>query len=70
MLALKPAHRFPIYRCFSILLLVISTLALAVISHMDEQVGRILQALEASGMADNTYVFFTADHGLSVGDHG
>ena len=42
----------------------------AIISHMDEQVGRILEALEASGMADNTYIFFTSDHGLSVGDHG
>ena len=42
----------------------------AIVSHMDEQVGRILEALEASGMADNTYVFFTSDHGLSVGDHG
>jgi choline-sulfatase len=42
----------------------------AITSHMDEQVGRILGALEASGKADNTYVFFTADHGLSVGDHG
>jgi choline-sulfatase len=42
----------------------------AIISHMDEQIGRILEALEASGKADNTYVFFTADHGLSVGDHG
>jgi choline-sulfatase len=43
---------------------------LALVSHMDEQVGRILAALEASGKADNTYVFFTSDHGLSVGDHG
>ena len=42
----------------------------ALISHMDEQIGRILEALAASGKADNTYVFFTADHGLSVGDHG
>jgi choline-sulfatase len=42
----------------------------AIVSHMDEQVGRILAALKASGMADNTYVFFTSDHGLSVGDHG
>ncbi|MGD9418691.1 MAG: alpha-L-fucosidase [Verrucomicrobiota bacterium JB025] len=42
----------------------------AIISHMDEQIGRILDALEASGKADNTYVFFTADHGLAVGDHG
>jgi len=42
----------------------------AIVSHMDEQVGRILAALEASGMADNTYVFFTSDHGLSVGAQG
>ena len=42
----------------------------AIITHMDEQIGRILDALEASGKADNTYIFFTADHGLAVGDHG
>ena len=42
----------------------------ALITHMDVQIGRVLDALEASGKADNTYVFFTADHGLAVGDHG
>ncbi|MEI6892345.1 MAG: sulfatase-like hydrolase/transferase [Pontiella sp.] len=42
----------------------------AIITHMDEQIGRILDALEASGKAENTYIFFTADHGLAVGDHG
>jgi len=42
----------------------------AIITHMDEQVGRILDALEVSGKADNTYIFFTADHGLAVGHHG
>lgn len=42
----------------------------AIITHMDEQIGRILDALEASGKMDNTYIFFTADHGLAVGDHG
>ena len=42
----------------------------AIITHMDEQIGRILDALEASGQADNTYIFFTADHGLAVGHHG
>ena len=42
----------------------------AIISHLDEQVGEIIKALEASGKMDNTYVFFTADHGLSVGQHG
>ena len=42
----------------------------AIITHMDEQIGRILDTLEASGQADNTYIFFTADHGLAVGRHG
>lgn len=42
----------------------------ALITHMDNQIGRILDALEKSGKADNTYIFFTADHGLAVGHHG
>ena len=42
----------------------------AIISHMDEQIGRILDHLEETGQTDNTYIFFTADHGLSVGHHG
>ncbi len=42
----------------------------AIITHMDAQVGRILDALEASGKADDTVVLFTADHGLACGHHG
>ncbi len=42
----------------------------ASITHLDEQIGEIIDALEASGELDNTYVFFTGDHGLSVGQHG
>ena len=42
----------------------------ALIAYMDAQVGRILDALERSGKAENTYVIFTADHGLAVGEHG
>lgn len=42
----------------------------AIITHMDVQIGRMLKALEATGKADNTYIFFTADHGLAVGHHG
>jgi len=42
----------------------------ALVTYMDHQVGRILEALEKSGEADNTYIFFTADHGLGVGHHG
>ncbi|EDM25915.1 choline sulfatase [Lentisphaera araneosa HTCC2155] len=42
----------------------------ALATHMDREIGRIFDALEKSGMKDNTYVIFTADHGLSVGHHG
>ena len=42
----------------------------AIITHMDEQIGRILDGLKASGMEKNTYIFFSADHGLGVGHHG
>jgi arylsulfatase A-like enzyme len=36
---------------------------------VDHQFGRLLQALQDSGVADNTVVLFTADHGLSLNDH-
>lgn len=42
----------------------------AIITHMDAQIGRILDQLEKSGQDENTYIFFTADHGLGVGHHG
>lgn len=42
----------------------------AIITHMDAQIGRILNHLEKTGQKDNTYIFFSADHGLSVGHHG
>ncbi len=42
----------------------------AIISHMDYQINQIMEALKRSGKADNTYIFFTADHGLAVGNHG
>ena len=42
----------------------------AVISHLDEQVGRIITYMENENMLENTYIVFTSDHGLSVGQHG
>lgn len=42
----------------------------AAVSGVDEQFGRILQALEESGMAENTIVVFTSDHGDCMGIHG
>lgn len=40
------------------------------ITHMDEQVGRILAALRQSGQADNTLIIYAADNGLALGSHG
>lgn len=42
----------------------------AIVSHLDAQIGKILDGLEKSPAAANTYIFFTADHGLSCGEHG
>ncbi len=42
----------------------------AMITHMDAQIGRILDSLAESPYADNTIIVFTSDHGLAVGKHG
>ena len=40
------------------------------ITHLDVQVGRVLDALRRSPHADNTYVIYASDHGLAMGSHG
>lgn len=40
------------------------------IALIDHQVGRMLIALEEAGLADDTIVIFTSDHGDWLGDHG
>lgn len=40
------------------------------ISDMDEKIGEMLAALSRKGLAENTIVVYTADHGLSLGQHG
>lgn len=42
----------------------------AIITHLDAQIRRILDKLEETGQSEHTLIFFTADHGLSVGHHG
>jgi iduronate 2-sulfatase len=42
----------------------------ASITFMDAQVGQVLDALQRLGLADNTIVVFTSDHGYHLGDHG
>jgi iduronate 2-sulfatase len=41
----------------------------ASVRYMDAQVGKVLDALEASGQADHTIVIFTSDHGYHLGEH-
>lgn len=40
------------------------------ITHLDDQIGRIVAALEDSGHAKDTVVIYAADHGLAMGSHG
>ncbi|MCB1009909.1 MAG: sulfatase-like hydrolase/transferase [Acidobacteria bacterium] len=40
------------------------------VSHLDEQLGRVLAALEASGLADSTVVAFLGDNGHMMGERG
>jgi len=42
----------------------------AMITHMDAQIGRILEALEETGRDKNTIIVFSSDNGLAVGSHG
>jgi len=48
----------------------ITAIYYAMISAIDHQVGRILDALEAKGELDNTIIAFISDHGEWLGDHG
>lgn len=38
--------------------------------NIDIQIGRVLDRLQAMGELDNTYIFYTADHGIAIGRHG
>lgn len=42
----------------------------ACVSFVDDNLGRILAALEQTGLARNTIVFMMGDHGFHLGDHG
>lgn len=42
----------------------------AQVEFVDSELGRLLDALEASGQRDNTIVIFMSDHGETMGDHG
>jgi choline-sulfatase len=42
----------------------------ALIELIDDEIGRILDALEARGMLEDTIIVFASDHGEMMGDHG
>lgn len=42
----------------------------ACISFLDAQVGKVLEQLRASGLADNTIIVFVSDHGFHLGERG
>lgn len=42
----------------------------AMITHLDYEIGRLLDALHESGEEENTLIVFTGDNGLAVGQHG
>jgi arylsulfatase A-like enzyme len=42
----------------------------ACVENIDIQMGKVLKKLEEMGELDNTYVIYTADHGIAIGRHG
>lgn len=40
------------------------------ITYLDDKIGRLLDALHENGLAENTVVIHTSDHGESLGEHG
>ncbi|HLU50300.1 MAG TPA: sulfatase-like hydrolase/transferase, partial [Planctomycetota bacterium] len=40
------------------------------ISFADAQIGKVLDALDETGLAESTIVIFTSDHGYHMGEHG
>ena len=42
----------------------------AMISHLDHELGRLLDVLDEAGERENTVIVFAGDNGLAVGQHG
>lgn len=42
----------------------------AMMTHLDEQIGKIIEALKAKGEYENTIIVFAGDNGLALGQHG
>lgn len=42
----------------------------ALISHMDNRIGDVIQTLKKQGLYENTIIVYAADNGLAIGSHG
>ena len=42
----------------------------SMISHLDYELGRVLNTIEKKGLLDNTIIVFAGDNGLAIGQHG
>jgi len=42
----------------------------AMITHLDDQMARVLDVLDAKGLTDDTIIVFAGDNGLALGQHG
>lgn len=40
------------------------------ISHLDNELGKVIKTLKEKGLYDKTIIIFSADNGLAVGEHG
>ena len=40
------------------------------VTHFDRQIGKVLEALEENGLAEDTVIIYTGDHGEMAGEHG
>lgn len=42
----------------------------ALIDHLDEKIGEIIETLKKQGLLENTIIIYAADNGLAIGSHG
>ncbi len=42
----------------------------AMISHLDENIGKLMNTIQKKGLSENTLIIFSSDNGLAVGQHG
>jgi len=66
----RPFEKDPDYQCYGNNLDEYIRLYNAMCTQIDANIGRLLRELERLGVADDTMIFFTSDHGDMQGSHG